>query len=53
MQHVDPIQAVQVHQDLLSKKSLGIHWGTFKLANEVRLKKLSLELSFFYELNII
>jgi N-acyl-phosphatidylethanolamine-hydrolysing phospholipase D len=29
-QHVHPGEAVQVHQDVRSRKSLGIHWGTFK-----------------------
>lgn len=32
--HVDPKEAVQVHLDLESKASLGIHWGTFQLARE-------------------
>ncbi len=34
-QHVDPEQAVQIHIDVRSDKSIGIHWGTFALANEV------------------
>ena len=34
-QHVDPEQAVLIHQDVKAKKSVGIHWGTFALANEV------------------
>ena len=33
-QHVDPEQAVKIHIDINSKKSIGIHWGTFALANE-------------------
>ncbi|KAM4748906.1 N-acyl-phosphatidylethanolamine-hydrolyzing phospholipase D [Rhinophrynus dorsalis] len=33
-QHVDPEEAVQIHADVRSKKSIGIHWGTFALANE-------------------
>ncbi|XP_077976947.1 N-acyl-phosphatidylethanolamine-hydrolyzing phospholipase D-like isoform X2 [Glandiceps talaboti] len=37
-QHVDPEEAVQVHQDLQAKKSIGIHWGTFSLANEFYLE---------------
>ncbi len=32
--HVDPAQAVQVHQDVRSKLSIGMHWGTFSLADE-------------------
>lgn len=30
-QHIDPEQAVTVHQELKSKKSVGVHWGTFPL----------------------
>jgi len=33
-QHVHPGEAVEVHKDIKSKKSLGIHWGTFKLTTE-------------------
>lgn len=32
--HVDPAQALQIHLDLEAAISLGIHWGTFRLANE-------------------
>ena len=35
-QHVDPEQAVQIHSDIGSKKSIAIHWGTFALAHEVK-----------------
>lgn len=34
-QHVDPAEAVQIHQDLKAKQSVAIHWGTFALAYEV------------------
>lgn len=33
-QHIDPAQAMQVHRDLGAKRSLGVHWGTFELADE-------------------
>jgi len=32
--HVNPEEAVQVHNDIHSKYSLGIHWGTFPLTAE-------------------
>ena len=34
MQHVDLPEAVQVHLDLGAKRSIGVHWGTFSLADE-------------------
>ncbi|XP_021343926.1 N-acyl-phosphatidylethanolamine-hydrolyzing phospholipase D-like [Mizuhopecten yessoensis] len=37
-QHIDPKQAVDIHQDIKSKNSLGIHWGTFKLTKEYYLE---------------
>lgn len=43
-QHVSPEQAVQIHIDVRSNKSIGIHWGTWALAHEYFLeppKKLS------------
>jgi len=33
-QHINPEEAVQIHQDIQSKKSVGMHWGTFILTDE-------------------
>lgn len=33
-QHVEPSEAVQAHADLASARSLGIHYGTFELADD-------------------
>ena len=33
--HVDPDEAVQIHEDVGAKTSIGIHWGTFKMTVEV------------------
>ena len=33
-QHVSPDEAVLIHMDINSKQSIGIHWGTWALANE-------------------
>ena len=35
-QHVNPDEAVQIHVDIRAKRSIGIHFGTFKLTYEVR-----------------
>ncbi|MBI4083580.1 MAG: MBL fold metallo-hydrolase [Candidatus Lambdaproteobacteria bacterium] len=32
--HVDPAEAVQVHQDLAARHSVAMHWGTFRLTDE-------------------
>lgn len=35
-QHMDPVEAAKAHKLLGSKKSIGIHWGTFQLTDEAR-----------------
>lgn len=32
--HVDPEEAVKIHQDVGSRLSLAMHWGTFRLTTE-------------------
>ena len=32
--HLDPEQAVQVHQDVRARQSMAVHWGTFDLTAE-------------------
>jgi L-ascorbate metabolism protein UlaG (beta-lactamase superfamily) len=32
--HVNPEESVQIHMDIGSRKSVGIHWGTFILTDE-------------------
>jgi N-acyl-phosphatidylethanolamine-hydrolysing phospholipase D len=32
--HVDPEEAVRIHQDVGSRRSLAMHWGTFRLTLE-------------------
>lgn len=32
--HVDPNQAVQIHHDIRARQSIGMHFGTFPLADE-------------------
>lgn len=33
-QHINPDEAVQIHKDVNSKRSMGMHWGTFELTDE-------------------
>ncbi len=60
--HLNPAEAVMVHQDVGSRQSIGMHWGTFKLTEEPLaepplflekvLKQKSIKLDEFTILNI-
>ncbi|XP_033746005.1 N-acyl-phosphatidylethanolamine-hydrolyzing phospholipase D-like [Pecten maximus] len=48
MSHINPKEAVLLHQMIRSKNSIGIHWGTFRLTTEFYLeprRKLKEELA--------
>ena len=32
--HINPVEAVRVHQDVQTKRSIAMHWGTFRLTTE-------------------
>ena len=32
--HTDPFEAVKIHEDVRSRRSIGCHWGTFRLTEE-------------------
>ena len=32
--HCDVREAIQIHKDIKSKKSIAMHWGTFQLTDE-------------------
>jgi len=34
MQHVDEEEAVRIHLDVKSRRSIGVHWGTFRLCDD-------------------
>lgn len=40
--HLDPFEAVQAHQDLKSKLSIGMHYGTFQMTAESRSEPIEL-----------
>ena len=39
-QHVNPQEAVEIHQDIKSNSSVAIHWGTFNLSYEASVRNI-------------
>jgi len=39
--HVDPAQAVQIHNDVKAELSIGMHFGTFPLADDGKQQPLN------------
>ncbi|MBT3251487.1 MAG: MBL fold metallo-hydrolase [Candidatus Marinimicrobia bacterium] len=50
--HVTPDQAIQIHLDIKSKQTIGIHWGTFILTDEPIFEPLELLDKYKIEMNI-
>lgn len=42
-QHINGAEAVTIHREVLSRHSLGIHWGTFQLTDEYYLEPRDLK----------
>lgn len=40
--HVNPEEAVKIHQDIRAKQSIACHWGTFRLTDEPVMEPLTL-----------
>lgn len=51
-QHVDPQQAVKIHQDIRSKFSVPMHWATFQLTQEPFLEPAELLIEALNQANI-
>ena len=50
--HVTPDQAIQIHLDIKSKQTIGIHWGTFILTDEPIFEPLELLEKYKIDMNI-